>query len=69
MAVPIRRPYVPYLLLGTGAGLNSVRYNTVMDSTACVKIIVPNTILGSIVFIKNALLFSTERYINTVRVD
>ena len=32
LTVPICRPYVLDLLLGTGARLNSMRYNTVLDS-------------------------------------
>ena len=44
--VTIRRPYVPYLIFGPSAELNSVRYNTILDSTAYVKIMVTNTVLG-----------------------
>ena len=45
----IHRPYVPGLLLGTGAGINSVRYNKVPDSTSYVNIMVSNTVIGSLV--------------------
>ena len=46
--VTICRPYVPDLLLVTGAGLNSMRYNAVLDSTEYIEIMVPNTVLGTI---------------------
>ena len=68
MTVPIPRPYVPALLLGPGAVLNSLRYDEVLDSTSYVKIMVPNTALGSTVCIENTVLGSTECAINTVLV-
>ena len=60
----IRRPYVPDLLLGTGAGLNIVRYNIVLELTAYAKIVVPNTVLGSTVCVKNTVFVSTSCAIN-----
>ena len=69
LTVTICRPYIPALLLGPSAGLNSVRYNNVLDSTSYVKILVSNTILGSSVCIKNTLLGSTSRTIITVLVE
>ena len=56
----IRRPYVPDLILGTGSGLNIVRYSIVLELTAYAKIVVPNTVLGSTVCVKNAVFFSIE---------
>ena len=45
--------------LGPGTRLNSVLYNTVLDSILYVKITVSNTVLGSIVYVKNKVLGST----------
>ena len=69
LTVPIRRPYVPALLFGPGAGLTIFLYNVVLDLTAYIKTMVPNTVLGSTVRIKNTVLGSTLRAINTVFVD
>ena len=52
------------LLLGPGSGLNIVQYNTVLASTYYVKITVPNTVVGSIVCVKNVVLVSIVRSIN-----
>ena len=60
----IRRPYVTALLLGPGAGLNSVRYNIVLESTSYVAIMVPYKVLGSTVCVSNTVLGSTSRAIN-----
>ena len=69
LTVTICSPYVPALLLGPGAGLNIVRYNTVLDSTAYVKIMAPNTVLGSTVCIKNTVLGPRVHAINTALVE
>ena len=69
MTVTIRRSYVIDLLLGTGAILNSVRYNIVLDSTSYVKIMVPNVVLGSTVCVKNTVLVSKSCAVNVVLVD
>ena len=69
LTVTICSPYVLALLLGPGAGLNRVSYNTVLDLTSYVKLMVPNAILGSTVYVKNTVLGSTSRAINTVLVD
>ena len=42
----IRGPYVPDLLLVPITRINSVCYNTVHESTAYIKIMVPNIVLG-----------------------
>ena len=52
LTVTISRPYVPGLLLGTGAGLNSVSRITVLESTVYIKITVPNKLIGSTVCVK-----------------
>ena len=69
LTLTIRRKYVPDLLLGPGTGLNIVRCNTVIESTVYIKVTVSNTVLGSIVCIKNKVLGSTARDIDTVPVD
>ena len=56
--------YIPALLLGTGSGINIIRYNTVLDSTTYIKIMVPNTLLGSKVCVKNTVFGSTSLAIN-----
>ena len=67
--VPIHMPYAPDFLLGPSAVINSVHYNIFLHSTAYVENMVPNTVLGSIVWIKNKVLGSKSRNINTVPVD
>ena len=69
MNVPIRRPYVTDFLLGPDARLKIVRCNTVLDSTSHVIIIVPGKVIELTVCIKNAVIGSTYRVINTVLVD
>ena len=60
------RVRVPALILGTGGGINSVHYNIVLESKAYVKTTVPNKVLGSTVCVKNIVLGSKSRAINTV---
>ena len=69
MTVTICIPYYPALILGPGTGLNIVHYNKVLDSTSYVEIMVPSTVLGSTLCVKNTVLVSTSRAINTVLVD
>ena len=64
LTVTICRPYFPASLLVPGAGLNIMQYNTVLNSTECVKITAPNTVLGSTVCLKNIAVGSTVRAIN-----
>ena len=64
LTVTLCRPYVPALLLVPGAGLKIMQYNTVLNSTECVKITAPNTVLGSTVCLKNTAVGSTARAIN-----
>ena len=44
-------------------------YNTVLDSTEYVNIMVPNPVIGSIVCVKNTVLGSTSCAVNTVTVE
>ena len=55
--------------MSPGDGINSLFYNRLLDSTVYVKIMVPNTVLGSTVHIKNSVLDSTAHAISTVLVD
>ena len=68
MTVPIRRLYAPDVLLGPRYVIKSVLYNTPIGSTAHIKTMLHNKILGSTVCIKNTVLGSTARAINTVLV-
>ena len=54
--------------MGPGAGINTVHYNTVLDSKVYIKIMVPNTVLVSTVRVKNTVLGPIVRAINTVLV-
>ena len=44
-------------------------YNTVFESTECVKTTVTDTVLGSTVRIRNTVIVSTAGCINTLLVD
>ena len=60
----IRRSYVPDLLLGNSAGLNIMRYNTVLDLTEYAKMVVLDTVIGSTACVKNNVFVSTACAIN-----
>ena len=56
MTVTIYKPYDSDLLFGPGVGINIMGYNTVFESTECVKTTVTDTVLGSTVRIKNTVI-------------